>query len=158
MRFKRIFLMVLDGLGVGETSDASNFGDVGSNTLGHIKEKYNLFVPNLKKIGFLDTLNMNEDKDVEAYYSIAKPNNAGKDSLNGHYEMMRIKNNIPFKTFNTGFSVELVSSIEQLTGRKVIGNKCSIDSLAIINELGERQQHYGVPTEFIYKNILVDNI
>ncbi|MBQ3421082.1 MAG: phosphopentomutase, partial [Romboutsia sp.] len=100
MKFKRIFLMVLDGLGVGETNDASNFGDVGANTLGHIKEKYDLFVPNLKKIGFLDTLNMNEDKDVEAYYSIAKPNNAGKDSLNGHYEMMGIKNNIPFRTFN----------------------------------------------------------
>ncbi len=143
MKFKRIFLMVLDGLGVGETNDASNFGDVGANTLGHIKEKYDLFVPNLKKIGFLDTLNMNEDKDVEAYYSIAKPNNAGKDSLNGHYEMMGIKNNIPFRTFNSGFSTELISTIEQLTGRRVIGNKCCIDNLSIINELGERQQNYG---------------
>ena len=143
MRFKRIFLMVLDGLGVGETGDASNYGDSGANTLGHIKEKYDLFIPNLKKIGFLDTLNMNEDKEVEAYYTIASPINVGKDSLNGHYEMMGIKNTIPFKTFNTGFSVELISSIESLTGRKVIGNKCSIDSLSIINELGERQQNYG---------------
>ncbi|MBQ2640113.1 MAG: phosphopentomutase [Bacilli bacterium] len=143
MKFKRIFLMVLDGLGVGEASDASNYGDTGSNTLGHIKEKYDLFIPNLKKIGFLDTLNMNEDKEVEAYYTIASPINAGKDSLNGHYEMMGIKNNIPFKTFNKGFSPQLVSGIEQLTGRKVIGNKCSIDGLSIINELGERQQNYG---------------
>ena len=58
MKLKRIFLMVLDSLGVGETSDAINFGDTGANTLGHIVEKYDLFIPNLKKIGFLDTLNM----------------------------------------------------------------------------------------------------
>ena len=82
MKFKRIFLMVLDSLGVGETSDALNFGDNGANTLGHINEQCDLFIPNLKKIGFLDTLNMNENDKVEAYYTIAKPINAGKDSLN----------------------------------------------------------------------------
>ena len=54
MRFKRIFLMVLDSLGVGETVDASSYGDKGANTLGHIKENYDLFIPNLKKIGFLE--------------------------------------------------------------------------------------------------------
>ena len=86
---------------------------------------------------------MSYDADVDAYYTIARPINAGKDSLNGHYEMMGIKNNIPFRTFNTGFSVELISAIEQLTGRRVIGNKCCIDNLSIINELGERQQNYG---------------
>ena len=52
--------MVLDSLGVGETTDALNFGDNGANTLGHINEQCDLFIPNLKKIGFLDTLNMNE--------------------------------------------------------------------------------------------------
>ena len=52
-----------------------------------------------KKIGFLDTLNMNENDKVDAYYTIAEPNNAGKDTLNGHYEMMGITNNIEFKTF-----------------------------------------------------------
>ena len=53
MRFKRIFLMVLDSLGVGEAADATNYGDSGANTLGHIKENYDLFIPNLAKIGFL---------------------------------------------------------------------------------------------------------
>ena len=143
MKFKRIFLMVLDSLGVGETYDASNYGDTGANTLGHIKENCDLFIPNLKKIGFLDTLNMNENENVEAYYTIAKPTNVGKDSLNGHYEMMGIHNNIPFKTFNTGFSVELINSIESITGRRIIGNKCCIDNISIINELGERSQNYG---------------
>ena len=64
MKFKRIFLMVLDSLGVGETVDAAAFGDSGANTLGHIHEKCELFVPNLRKIGFLDTIHMNDNKDV----------------------------------------------------------------------------------------------
>ena len=111
MKFKRIFLMVLDSLGVGETNDAVDFGDVGANTLGHIVEKYNLFIPNLKKIGFLDTLNMNENKNVDAYYTIAKPINAGKDTLNGHYEMVGIKNDIPFRAFNQGFTYDVVGEL-----------------------------------------------
>ena len=142
MKFKRIFLMVLDSLGVGEAIDAINYGDTGANTLGHVKEKYDLFIPNLKKIGFLDTLNMNDNSDVDAYYTIAKPKNAGKDSLNGHYEMMGIVNHIPFKTFNQGFTFDILNGIEQVTGRRVIGNKCCQDD-SILQELGERQQNYG---------------
>ena len=131
--------MVLDSLGVGETSDAAN---TGANTLGHIYEKCDLFVPNLKKIGFLDTLKMTEDEEVEAYYTIARPINAGKDTLNGHYEMVGIQNNIPFKTFNEGFLYEILAGIEEVTGRTIIGNKCCTDD-SIIQELGERQYNYG---------------
>ncbi len=143
MKFKRIFLMVLDSLGVGEASDASSYGDNGANTLGHIKEQYDLFIPNLAKLGFLNTLNMDENNDVDAYYTIARPNNAGKDTLAGHYEMIGITSNVPFKTFNeNGFPIELIDLIEKETGRRVIGNKCSNDN-SIINELGERQLDYG---------------
>ena len=142
MKFKRIFLMVLDSLGVGEASDAVDYGDSGSNTLGHIKDNYDLFIPNLKKIGFLDTLNMNDNENVDAYYTIAKPVNSGKDTLNGHYEMMGIKNDIPFKTFNQGFTYDVLNGIEQVTGRRVIGNMCCNDD-SIIQELGERQLNYG---------------
>lgn len=142
MKFKRVFLVVLDSLGVGETIDAINFSDNGANTLGHINDQYDLFIPNLKKIGFLNTLNMSDNPDVEAYYTIAKPINAGKDTLNGHYEMMGIKNDIPFKTFNNGFTYDILTSIEEVTGRRVIGNKCCNDT-SIINELGERQMNYG---------------
>lgn len=142
MKFKRIFLIVLDSLGVGETTDAINFGDNGSNTLGHVNEQCDLFVPNLKKIGFLDTLNMSENPNVDAYYTIAKPTNAGKDTLNGHYEMVGIKHDVPFKTFNNGFPFEILEAIEQVTGRRVVGNKCCIDD-SIIQELGERQVSYG---------------
>lgn len=142
MKFKRIFLMVLDSLGVGETIDAVNFQDNGANTLGHINEKCDLFIPNLKKIGFLDTLNLSENNNVDAYYTIAKPINAGKDTLNGHYEMVGIKNDIPFKTFNQGFTFEILAGIEEITGRSVIGNSCCNDN-SIIQELGERQYNYG---------------
>ena len=142
MKFKRIFLMVLDSLGVGETTDAINFDDVGANTLGHINEQCYLFIPNLKKIGFLDTLTLSDNQNVDAYYTIAKPNNAGKDTLNGHYEIVGIKNDIPFKTFNQGFVYDVLNGIEEITGRRVIGNKCCHDN-SIINELGERQYNYG---------------
>ena len=142
MKFKRIFLLVLDSLGVGETADAVNFGDVGANTLGHVMEQCDLFIPNLKKIGFVDTLNMSENDDVDAYYTIAKPINAGKDTLNGHYEMLGIKNDVAFNTFNQGFTYDVLSSIEQITGRRVIGNVCCNDD-SVIQELGERQYNYG---------------
>ena len=142
MKFKRIFLLVLDSLGVGETSDASSFNDQGSNTLGHILEKEELFVPNLKKIGFLDTINMSENEDVDAYYTIAKPINAGKDTLNGHYEMIGLKSDKPFETYNQGFTFSILDSIEKITGRSVIGNVCCNDD-AVIQELGERQKNYG---------------
>ena len=142
MKFKRIFLLVLDSLGVGETTDAVNFGDVGANTLGHVADECSLFIPNLKKIGFLDTLNMSDNNDVDAYYTIARPINAGKDTLNGHYEMFGIKNDIPFKTYNQGFTYDVLSGIEKITGRSVIGNVCCNDD-SIIQELGERQYNYG---------------
>ena len=142
MKFKRVFLMVLDSLGVGETTDAANFKDTGVNTLGHINQKCDLFIPNLKKIGFIDALNMSENKDVDAYYTIAKPINAGKDSLSGHYELMGVKNDVPFKTFNNGFPFDVLNSVELVTGRRVIGNKCCSDD-SILNELGDRQISYG---------------
>ena len=85
---------------------------------------------------------MIDDDNVDAYYTIAKPTNTGKDTLNGHYEMMGVKNNIPFKTFNQGFTFDILNGIEEITGRRVIGNKCSLNE-DIINELGERQQNYG---------------
>ena len=142
MKFKRVFLLILDSLGVGEATDAVDFKDSGANTLGHINEQFDLFIPNLKKIGFLDTLTMSENPNTEAYYTIAKPINAGKDSLNGHYEIVGIKNDFAFKTFNQGFTYDVLSGIEEVTGRSVIGNKCCNND-SILQELGERQFNYG---------------
>ena len=138
-KFKRVFLIVCDSLGVGEALDAASYGDTGANTLGHINEKCNLFIPNLKRLGFLDTLNMNGNSDVDAYYTIARPNNKGKDTLNGHYEMAGVKNNHPFKTFTEhGFPLELIKEIEKQTKHRVIGNKAA-SGTEIIQELGEQE-------------------
>ena len=142
MKFKRIFLLVLDSVGVGEAKDAEKYGDLGSNTLGHIVEKTDPFMPNLNNIGFTNTLSLNEE-EKEAYYTIARPNNIGKDSLNGHYEIMGITSDIPFKTFNEGFPAEVLNNIEQVTSRKIIGNKCCNNSIDIIDELGEKAVNYG---------------
>ena len=143
MKFKRVFLMILDSLGVGEAEDSQKFDSKGSNTLGHVMEQTDLFIPNLSKIGLLNTINMDENHDVDAYYTIARPTNIGKDSLNGHYEIMGVSSNTVFKTFNEGFPNELLNEIEKLTGRKVIGNKTTGNSAEIINELGELEKNYG---------------
>lgn len=143
MKFKRIFLLVLDSLGVGEAIDANNYGDSGANTLLHIKENYDLFVPNLQKLGFLNTLNMDENDNVDAYYTMARPTNPGKDTLTGHYELMGVRNIIPFKDFTeNGFPRSLIDKIEELTKRRVIGNR-NAEGNEIINELGERHKDFG---------------
>ena len=143
MKFNRIFLLVLDSLGVGEAMDANNYLDEGANTLGHIRDNYDLFVPNLKKLGFLNTISMDENGEVDAYYTVARPTNPGKDTLNGHYEILGVKNDVQFKTFTEkGFPRELLDQIEIVTKRRVIGNKnCSGND--IIRELGEKQMEYS---------------
>lgn len=141
--FKRIFLLVLDSLGVGEAVDANVYGDNGANTLKHIMDNYDLFVPNLEKLGLINTINMSDKEEIDAYYTIAKPTNVGKDSLTAHYELMGIRTVTPFKLFTEkAFPRELLEKIEEVTGKRVIGNKV-INGEQIINELGERHLSYG---------------
>ncbi len=143
MKFKRIFLIVLDSLGIGEAINAKDYGDAGANTLKHINENSDLFIPNLKKLGFLDTITMVENKQTEAYYTIARPVNVGKDTLTGHYEIMGMKFEAPFISFTqTGFPRALIEELERRTGRRVIGNKAA-SGTEIIEELGERSMQYG---------------
>lgn len=143
MNFKRIFVLILDSLGVGEAPDANEYNDNGANTLKHIMENYDLFIPNLKKLGFLNTINMDDNPNVEAYYTIAKPTNYGKDSISGHYEIIGLNNKIPFKTFTEkAFPIELIDTIEKNIGKRLIGNKVT-NGETIINELGERHMNYG---------------
>lgn len=142
MKFKRVFLIVLDSLGVGEALDASNYGDEGSNTLGHINGDNELFVPNLMKLGFLNTINVSSMEDPEGYYTIARPTNKGKDTLSGHYEIMGVRCMYAFPTFPNGFPSELIHEIERLTGKKIIGN-VSASGTEIIKELGDRHMQTG---------------
>lgn len=139
--FKRIFLVVLDGFGVGSAEDAGSFGDTGSNTLKHVTDnvEYNLNI--MEKLGFLNLVGKNNQTKY-SLYSKLEPKNLEKDSLNGHYEMMGIVLDEPFKTYPNGFPLELISKIKEISGRDVIGNTVA-SGTEIIKELGEMQRKTG---------------
>ena len=143
MKFKRIFLIVLDSLGVGEAIDAKKFNDEGVNTLGNILKYNPIYYPNLEKMGFLNLVNYSDIKETDAYYTKAHPKANGKDTLTGHLEIMGIRTLIPFKTFTeTGFPKELIQELEKRSGRKVIGN-CNASGTEIIERLGKEQMETG---------------
>ena len=138
--YDRIFLVVMDSVGVGEAKDADKFNDVGSNTLLHtIGNHYNLDV--LERMG-LTTLVGKEVSKTVGYYMKGKPINLAKDTLNGHYEMMGIVQETPYKTYPDGFPLELISKIKEITGRDVIGNVVA-SGTKIIEELGQMQMETG---------------
>ena len=141
--FKRVFLIVLDSLGVGEAIDARNWNDEGASTLGHILQYNPIEYPNLEKMGFLNLVGYKDIKKTDSYYTKAHPKANGKDTLTGHLEIMGIRTLIPFKTFTeTGFPEDLISELEKRTGRKIIGNK-NASGTEIIKELGPRQMETG---------------
>ncbi len=138
MKYKRIFLLILDSLGVGEAIDAEEYNDKGVNSLGHVVDTTDLFIPNLKKLGLLNTLSMN-NAGAEAYYTIARPKNKGKDCISSHYELMGISLEKPFVTFNNGpFPRELLENIAGKTRKPIIGNIVS-DPVNAIKRLYKRQ-------------------
>ena len=138
MKYKRIFLIVLDSLGVGEALDADDFNDKGCNTLGHLVDNTDLFIPNLKKLGLLNTLIMNSN-EADAYYTIARPRNKGKDCLTAHYELMGIAPTIGYDVFNYGpFPRDLLETIASTIQKPIIGNIVS-DAKSAIEKLYKRQ-------------------
>lgn len=140
--FKRIFLVVMDSVGIGEAKDSFEYNDVGSNTVKHIIEKTNVFLPNLNKLG-LSNLIEHKNESTYGYYARATEESAGKDTLTGHLEMMGLVTTKPFKTFlNTGFPKELIHKLEAKTGRKVIGN-IAASGTEIIEKLGEEHMKTG---------------
>lgn len=143
MKFKRIFLIVLDSLGVGEAIDAKKWNDENSNTLLHILQNNPIDYPNLEKMGFLNLVGYKDIKNTDSYYTKAHPKANGKDTLTGHLEIMGIRTLKPFKTFtDTGFPEDLISELERLWNRKIIGNK-NASGTEIIKELGEEQINTG---------------
>ena len=126
-KYERIFVIVLDSLGIGAMPDSEKFGDVGVDTFGHILDKMgSLEIPNLKKLGMLNLHpagNMQGvEKPIGRYMRVGEASN-GKDTMTGHWEMMGIKTEKPFKTFtHTGFPPELIAELEKRCGKRVIGN------------------------------------
>lgn len=146
-RFHRVFVIVLDSLGVGAMPDSGKFGDVGVDTFGHIVDTVGpLQMPNLTKLGFLQ---IHPGKDMEAEpdpigrYMKMSEASCGKDTMTGHWEMMGLKVEKPFQTFtDTGFPPELIAELEKRCGKKVIGNK-SASGTEILEELGEEELRDG---------------
>jgi phosphopentomutase len=142
-KWKRIFVIVLDSLGVGGAVDAAEYHDAGTDTLGHISETVDSFeIPNLQKLGMA---NLHPLKQVEAvaqplaYYTRMNELSRGKDTMTGHWEMMGLKTEKPFITFTDhGFPPELIEELERQTGHKVIGNKAA-SGTEILDELAEEE-------------------
>ena len=124
-KYRRIFTIVIDSLGVGALSDASAYGDEGTDTLGHISQSVSEFhIPNLQKLGIA---NLHQEASV------------GKDTMTGHWEMMGLYITKPFRTFTeTGFPRELIEELSRRTGRVIIGNK-SASGTEILEELAEEE-------------------
>lgn len=141
--YERIFVIVLDSLGIGSLPDAEKFGDEGADTFGHILDRMGkLQIPNLQKLGMLNLHSAGEMKGVEKtlgrYMKLAEVSN-GKDTMTGHWEMMGIDTKTPFKTFaENGFPPELIAELEKRCGKRVIGNKTA-SGTDIIEELGEEE-------------------
>lgn len=141
--YNRIFTVVIDSLGVGALKDAESYGDVGTDTLGHISQNVETFnIPNLQKLGMA---NLHELKQVApvtepmAYYTKLNEASTGKDTMTGHWEMMGLHITKPFQTFTeTGFPKELLDELSARTGRVIIGNK-SASGTEILDELAEEE-------------------
>ena len=142
-KYKRIFTIVVDSLGIGAMEDSEKFGDIGVDTLGHIAESVETFnIPNLQKLGMANLHPIKNVSPVEkplGYFMEMNETSVGKDTMTGHWEMMGLNIDKPFKTFTeTGFPKELIEELEKRTGHKVIGNK-SASGTEILDELAEEE-------------------
>lgn len=146
-KYRRIFTIVIDSLGVGALSDASAYGDEGTDTLGHISQSVSeLRIPNLQKLGIANLHPLKQVSAVErpmGYFMKMQEASVGKDTMTGHWEMMGLEVTKPFQTFTeNGFPPELIAELERRTGRKVIGNK-SASGTEILEELAEEELAQG---------------
>lgn len=144
--FKRIFLVVMDSVGIGEAPDAAQFDDKGAHTLGHIAEHMNgLDMPNM---GALGLSNISPIQGIEkadqpkAHYTTMVEASNGKDTMTGHWEIMGLYIDQPFRTFPDGFPDDLLNQIKEKTGRGIVGNKPA-SGTEILTELGEHHMKTG---------------
>lgn len=146
MNYRRITVIVLDSVGIGELPDADRYGDAGAHTIGHILERMpGLELPNLRKLGLANIAPLGEwaeEREPIARYGKMAEVSAGKDTMTGHWELMGLKVQTPFRTFPDGFPAGLIAAFEEETGRSVIGNKPA-SGTEILDELGPEQMRSG---------------
>ncbi|GFN22380.1 phosphopentomutase [Thermanaeromonas sp. C210] len=144
---KRVVLIVLDSVGVGALPDADQYGDEGSNTLGHIAESVPLRLPNLARMGIGNIIPLRGIEAVDrplAAYGKMGARAPGKDTTTGHWELAGLILERPFPVYPEGFPEEVIRAFEEAIGRKVLGNKPA-SGTAIIEELGEEHMRTGYP-------------
>ncbi|GFI41853.1 phosphopentomutase [Thomasclavelia cocleata] len=147
MKYKRIFLIVCDSLGIGNAKDAKSYNDEGANTLQHICDYCDgLDLPNLEGLGLGNLGNFKGIYPLKSQlgYTLALNEiSKGKDTITGHWEMMGLKTEKPFVTFTeTGFPDQFIKLFEEKTGRKCVGNKAA-SGTEILDEYGEHQIKTG---------------
>lgn len=143
--FKRVHLVVMDSVGIGEAPDADKFGDVGSDTLGHIAKEAGLTIPNLERLGLGTIAPLHEVAAVQDHLGYAtklEEVSVGKDTMTGHWEIMGLNIQKPFRVFPEGFPEELLKQIEEFSGRKIVCNK-PYSGTAVIDDFGEHQMKTG---------------
>lgn len=143
MKYKRIFTIVIDSLGVGASANAKEYGDEGCDTLGHIDAHMPSFkIDNLARLGLANLHPLQHVKSVQeplGYYTKLIEASVGKDTMTGHWEMMGLHITTPFQTFTeTGFPQALLDELEKRTGHKCIGNK-SASGTEILDELAQEE-------------------
>jgi len=145
-RFNRIFLVVMDSVGIGELPDAAQYQDEGAHTLGHIAEYGSgIKLPHLQSLGLGNITSLKGIEKIaapKAYFGKMKEISVGKDTTTGHWEIMGLKVDVPFQTYPGGFPQPLIEQFEQRTGRKVIGNKPA-SGTEILEELGKEHMETG---------------
>lgn len=146
-QFKRVHVIVLDSVGIGEAPDAHLFGDEGADTLGHIGKAMpnGLQMPNIGKLGLSNIrpiTGIEPSEEPIGWYGKMQEASVGKDTMTGHWELMGLHIDKPFKVYPDGFPPELIAELEEKTGRKVIGNKVA-SGTAIIDELGPEHMETG---------------
>jgi phosphopentomutase len=143
----RVFLTVLDSVGIGELPDAHLYGDEGSDTLGNISRAVPLRLPNLRALGLPRVANVAGmppiDRPRGAFGRMAE-RSAGKDSVTGHWEMTGIVLDRAFPTFPDGFPAEVIAEFERRIGRATLGNYAASGTV-IIDELGPEHMRTGKP-------------
>jgi phosphopentomutase len=143
--FKRAIVIVLDGVGIGELPDAAQYGDQGSDTLGHIASRVPLDIPTLRAFGLGQVAKLGGSAQAtKATGAVGRMAEAsvGKDSVTGHWEMMGLVLTRPFPVFQNGFPSNVIADFSSLTGRGVLGNKAA-SGTAIIEELGPEHMRTG---------------
>lgn len=152
---KRVFLVVLDSFGIGNASDAADFGDKGSNTLGAVCDVKDFEVPNLSRMGLFN-IDDHSDKRIKKYvkkhadsispelgtYGRLTELSKGKDTTIGHWEIAGVLSDKAMPTFPDGFPTLVLEEIKKISGREVLCNK-PYSGTEVIKDFGDEHVKTG---------------